>query len=105
VAHRSVSTGDCLFGAEDLDDLPFHLRHYINRRVGMKLPQHSLLLHYFAAKKLTKAEACLLHPQPKLFTLLKLRNKKELRQSKEKVSTSFKKQKIQSSDGQSAFHI
>jgi hypothetical protein len=42
---------------------------------------------------LTKAEACLLHPQPKLFTLLKLRNKKELRQSKEKFSTSFKKQK------------
>ena len=104
VAHRSVSAGDCLFGAEDLDDSPSHLRHYINRRVGVKLPQHSLLLHCFAAKKLTKAEACLLHPQPKLFTLLKLRNKKELRQSKEKVSTSFKKQKIQSSDGQSAFH-
>jgi hypothetical protein len=30
---------------------------------------------------LTKAEACLLHPHPKLFVLLKLRNKKELRQS------------------------
>jgi hypothetical protein len=53
---------------------------------------------------LTKAEACLLHPQPKLFTLLKLRNKKELQQSKEKFSTSFKKQEIQLSDGQSAFH-
>jgi hypothetical protein len=104
VAHRSVSAGDCLFGAEDLDDSPSHLRHYINRRVGVKLPQHSLLLRYFAAKILTKAEACLLHPQPKLFSLLKLRNKKELRQSKEKFSTSFKKQEIQSSDGQSAFH-
>jgi hypothetical protein len=99
-----VSAGDCLFGTEDLDDSPSHLRHYINRRVGVKLPQHSLLLHCFAAKILTKAEACLLHPQPKLFTLLKLRNKKDLRQSKEKFSTSFKKQKIQSSDGQSAFH-
>jgi hypothetical protein len=102
VAHRSVSAGGCLSGAEDLDDSPSHLRHYINRRVGVKLPQHSLLLHCFAAKILTKAEACLLHPQPKLFT--KLRNKKELRQSNEKFSTSFKKQEIQSSDGQSAFH-
>jgi hypothetical protein len=90
VAHRSVSAGDCLSGAEDLDDSPSHLRHYINRWVGVKLPQHSLLLHCFAAKILTKVEACLLHPQPKLFTLLKLRKKKELRQSKEKFSTSFK---------------
>jgi hypothetical protein len=99
-----VSAGDCLFGVEDLDESPSHLRHYINRQVGVKLPQHSLLLHCFAAKILTKAEACLLHPQPKLFTLLKLHNKRELRQSREKFSTSFKKQKIQSSDGQSAFH-
>jgi hypothetical protein len=98
-----VSAGGCLSGAKDLDDSPSHLRHYINRRVGVKLPQHSLLLHCFAAKILTKAKVCLLHPQPKLFTLLKLRNKKELRQSKEKFST-FKKQEIQSSDGQSAFH-
>jgi MinD-like ATPase involved in chromosome partitioning or flagellar assembly len=30
-------------------------------------------------------------PRPKLFILLKLRNKKKLRQSKEKFSTSFKK--------------
>jgi hypothetical protein len=64
-----------------LDDLPSHLRHYINRRVGVKLPQHSLLLHCFAAKNLTIVEACLLHHQPKLFILVKLRNKKELRQS------------------------
>jgi hypothetical protein len=103
-AHRSVSAGGCLSGAEDLDDSSSHLRHYINKRVGVKLPQYLLLLHCFAAKILTKAEACLLHPQPKLFTLLKLRNKNELRQSKEKISTSFKKQEIQSSDGQSAFH-
>jgi hypothetical protein len=84
VAHRSVSAGDCLFGAGDLDDSPSPLQHYINRQVGVKLPQHSLLLHCFAAKILTKVEACLLHPQPKLFSLLKLRNKKKLRQSKEK---------------------
>jgi hypothetical protein len=98
-----VSAGGCLPGAEGLDDSPSHLWHYINKQVGVKLPQHSLLLHCFAAKILTKAEACLLHPQPKLFTLLKLRNKKELRQSKEKFST-FKKQEIQSSNGQSVFH-
>jgi hypothetical protein len=99
-----VSSGGCLPGTEDLDDSPSHLRHYINKRVGVKLPHHSFLLHCFAAKILTKAKACLLHPQPKLFTLPKLRNKKELRRSKEKFSTSFKNQKIQSSDGQSAFH-
>jgi hypothetical protein len=81
VAHRSVSAGGCLSGAENLDDSPSHLRHYINRRVGVKLPQHSLLLHSFAAKILTKVEACSLLPQPKLFILLKLRNEKELQQS------------------------
>jgi hypothetical protein len=57
VAHRSVSAGDCLFGAGDLDDLPSHLRHYINRQVGVKLQQHSFLLHCFAAKILAIAEA------------------------------------------------
>jgi hypothetical protein len=57
VVHRSTSAGDCLFGAGDLDDSPSHLRHYINRRVGVKLPQHSLLLHCFAAKNLAIAEA------------------------------------------------
>jgi hypothetical protein len=51
-----------------------------------------LLLHCFSAKILTKVEACLLHLQPKLFTLLKLCKKKELRQSKENFSTLFKKQ-------------
>jgi hypothetical protein len=99
-----VSAGGCLSGAEGLDDSPSHLQHYINKRVGVKLPQHLLLLHCFAAKILTKTEACLQHPQPKIFTLLKLRNKKELRRSKEKFSTSFKKQEFQSSDSQSAFH-
>jgi hypothetical protein len=81
VAHRLVSAGGCLSGAEDLDDSPSHLQHYINRRVGVKLPQHSMLLQCFAAKILTKAKACSLFPQPKLFILLKLRNKKELQQS------------------------
>jgi hypothetical protein len=57
VAHRLASVGGCLSGAEDLDDSPSHLRHYINRRVGVKLPQHSLLLHCFAAKILTIAVA------------------------------------------------
>jgi hypothetical protein len=46
-----------LFGAGVFDDSPSHLRHYINRRVGVKLPQHSLLLHCFAAKILVISEA------------------------------------------------
>jgi hypothetical protein len=32
------------------DDSPSYLQRYINSQVGMKLPQHSLLLHRFAAK-------------------------------------------------------
>jgi hypothetical protein len=81
VAHRSVGAGGCATRCGKLDDLRSHLRHYINKRVGVKLPQHSLLLHCFAAKNLTIAEACLLHHQRKPFILLKLCNKKELRQS------------------------
>jgi hypothetical protein len=46
-----------LFGAGDLADSPSHLRHYINRRVGVKLPRHSLLSHCFAAKFLVIVEA------------------------------------------------
>jgi hypothetical protein len=57
VAHRSVGASDCLSGVKDFDDSPSYLQHYINRRVGVKLPQHSLLLHCFAAKNLTIAEA------------------------------------------------
>jgi hypothetical protein len=78
VVQRSVGASGCLSGAKELTVLPSHLRHYINRRVGVKLPHHSLLLHCFAAKNLTIAEDCLLHRQSKLFILLKLRNKKEL---------------------------
>jgi hypothetical protein len=40
-----------------LDDSPSYLQHYINRRVGVKLLHHSLLLRCFAAKNLTIAEA------------------------------------------------
>jgi hypothetical protein len=32
------------------DDSPSCLQHYINKQVGVKLPQHSLLLHCFAAE-------------------------------------------------------
>jgi hypothetical protein len=38
-------------GCERLDDSPSHLQHYINRRVGVKLPQHLLPLFYCAAEK------------------------------------------------------
>ena len=43
--------GRLFSGCERLDDLPSHLQHYINRRVGVKLPQHLLLLHCCAAEK------------------------------------------------------
>jgi hypothetical protein len=54
LTHYGPSFSGCgrLFsGCERLDDLPSHLQHYINRRVGVKLPQHLLLLHCCAAKK------------------------------------------------------
>jgi hypothetical protein len=54
LAHYGPPFSGCgrLFsGCERLDDLPSHLQHYINIRVGVKLPQHLLLLHCCAAKK------------------------------------------------------
>jgi hypothetical protein len=54
LAHYGPPFSGCgrLFsGCERLDDLPSHLQHYINRRVGVKLPQHLLLLYCCAAKK------------------------------------------------------
>jgi hypothetical protein len=54
LAHCGLLFSGCrqLFsGCERLDDSPSHLQHYTNRRVGVKLPQHLLLLHYCAAEK------------------------------------------------------
>jgi hypothetical protein len=55
--HYSGFCGPPFSGCEQLfawcknpDDSPSYLQHYINKRVGVKLPQHSLLLHCFAAK-------------------------------------------------------
>ena len=59
-----------------LDVLPSLMRHYIKRRVGVKLPQHSLLLHCFAAKNLTIAEACSSH-STKVPLLVLLRHKRK----------------------------
>jgi hypothetical protein len=53
LAHDGPPFSGCgrLFsGCERLDDSSSHLQHYINRRVGVKLPQHLLLLHYCAAE-------------------------------------------------------
>jgi hypothetical protein len=59
-----------------LDYSPPHLRHYINRWVGVKLPQHSLLLPCFAAKNLIIAEACSSHStEAPLLTLLRDKRK------------------------------
>jgi hypothetical protein len=59
-----------------LNDSPSHLWHYINRRIGVKLPQHSLLLHCFAAKNLTIAEACSSHSSEAPLSVL-LRHKRK----------------------------
>jgi hypothetical protein len=59
-----------------LSDSPSHLQHFINRQVGVKLPQHSLLLHYFATKNLTIAEACSSH-STKAPLLVLLRHKRK----------------------------
>jgi hypothetical protein len=49
--------GRLFSGCERLDDLPSHLQHYINRRVGVKLPQHLLLLHCCAAEKFSHSRS------------------------------------------------
>jgi hypothetical protein len=54
LAHYGPPFSGCgvLFsGCERLHDLPSHLQHYINRQVGVKLPQHLLLLHCCATEK------------------------------------------------------
>jgi hypothetical protein len=52
-------------GCDRLVDLPSHLQHYIYRRVGVKLPQHLLLLHCCAAKKFDHIRS--------LFTVLQIK--------------------------------
>jgi hypothetical protein len=67
LGHYGPSFSGCerLFsGCERLDDSPSHLQHYINRRVGVKLPQHLLLLHCCAAKKFDHNQS--------LFTILSI---------------------------------
>jgi hypothetical protein len=49
--------GRLFSGCERLDDLPSHLQHYINRRVGVKLLQHLLLLHCFSAEKFDHSQS------------------------------------------------
>jgi hypothetical protein len=43
--------GRLFSGCDRLVDLPSHLQRYIYRRVGVKLPQHLLLLHCCATEK------------------------------------------------------
>jgi hypothetical protein len=49
--------GRLFSGWERLDDLPSHLHHYINRRVGVKLPHFSYYCTIVLLKNLTIAEA------------------------------------------------
>jgi hypothetical protein len=49
-------------GCGRLGDLPSYLQHYINRRVSVKLPQHSLPLHCCAVEKFNHSRS--------LFTIL-----------------------------------
>jgi hypothetical protein len=83
-----------------LDDSPSHLRHYINRRVGVKLPQHSLLLHYFAAKNLTIAEACSSHSTEAPLLVL-LRHKRRSFGKIKKVNNFIKNSSL---NGNGTFH-
>jgi hypothetical protein len=60
LAHNGPSFSGCgrLFSeCERLDDLPSHLQHYINRRVGVKLPHHLQLLHCCAAENFDHSQS------------------------------------------------
>jgi hypothetical protein len=57
--------GRLFSGCNRLVDLPSHLQHYIYRRVGVKLPQHLLLLHCCAAEKFDHSRS--------LFTILQIK--------------------------------
>jgi hypothetical protein len=56
--------GRLFSGCERLDDSPSHLQHNINRWVGVKLPQHLLLLQCWAAEKFDHSRS--------LFTVLSI---------------------------------
>jgi hypothetical protein len=89
-----------------LDNSPSHLWHYINKRVGVKLPQHSLLLQCFAAKNLTIAEACSSHStEAPLSVLLHHKRKSFGKIKKLKKSTTLSKTvRNSSSNGKGMFH-
>jgi hypothetical protein len=62
--------GRLLGGCERLDDSPSHLQHYINKRVGVKLPQHYCYCSVVLPKKMTTAKAYSPYSQSKhRFTL------------------------------------
>jgi hypothetical protein len=88
------------------DDSPSHLRHYINRRVGVKLPQHLLLLHCFATKNWTIAEACSSHSTEAPLLVLLRHKKKSFEKIKKlkKSTTSSKTVRNSSSNGKGTFH-
>jgi hypothetical protein len=82
---------------------PSHLQHYINRRIGVELPQHSLPLHCYAVKKFNHSRS--------FFTALSSEHHHlELTLSKDRASSKLQKRNINfvkttknPSDGQSAF--
>jgi hypothetical protein len=95
--------GRLFSGCERLDDLPSHLQHYINRRVGVKLPQHLLLLHCCATENLTIAEAYSLYSHSE--HRLGLASSQEGASTKlQKVINFVKTLKNSVSNGQSAFN-
>jgi AraC-like DNA-binding protein len=60
LSHYGPSFSGCgrLFSVcKRLDDSPSHLQHYINRRVGVKLPQYLLLMHCCAAEKFDHSQS------------------------------------------------
>jgi hypothetical protein len=66
---------------------PSLLQHYINRRVGVELPQHSLPLHCCAVKKFNHSRS--------FFTALSSEHHHlELTSSKERASSKLQKRNI-----------
>src|SRR5688572_13226006 len=63
------------------DDSPSYLQHYINRRVGVKLPQHSLLLLCFAAKIFNHSRSLTLVIR-RSFSLVSTSSEEKLREKK-----------------------
>jgi hypothetical protein len=95
-AHRSVSAGDCLPGVENLDDSPSHLRHLYKQIDRCEVTTAFIAIALFCYQNIDHSRSYLV-----CSSFVK---RKRFGKVKKNFQLHSKKQRVQSPDGQSAFH-